>query len=788
VITSLDRKLMRDLWQIRGQAIAISLVIAAGIGTYVMALCALSSLTKSKDTYYEQYRFGHVFASLKRAPESVRERIQQIPGVNKLETRIVIDVTLDVADMSEPAQGRINSLPEFGDPILNKVYLKRGRLVEPGRPGEVLCSESFALAHQFVPGDQITAVINGRYQRLTIVGIVLSPEYIIQIPAGKVLPDDKMYGVLWMCRRELEAAYDMKGAFNNVSLTVMRGASEADVIERVDDLLSPYGGIGANGRNLQVSHQYISDEIRQLSTMAFIAPTIFLSVAAFLLNVVISRMVGMQREQIAALKAFGYAKWQIGFHFLKLVVIITLFGSAVGIAFGAWLGHNLTIMYTKFYKFPIFFFEFDQRAIVSAILLSLSAAILGTIASVARAIALPPAQAMRPEPPARYQRTVVEKLGLGFLFPQTVRMMFRNLERRLVKSMLSCLGIALAVSVLILGSFTLDAVNYIIDFQFRKEQLYDVMITFREPSDASAFQDVCNLPGVIRAEPFRAVPVLFRSKSFSKRAGITGLPKKGDLFQLLDTSLHQVELPDEGVVLSDKLAKLLHVQAGEFVQLEMMEGERKHFRVPVSAIIVEYGGVNAYMNRAALNRLLREEPVMSGAFLDVDEKMLDELYETIKVAPRVAAVTVKATALKSFRDTVAENLLTMRTFNILFATVIAFGVVYNSARIAFSEQSRELATLRVIGFTRAEVSVMMLGELAILTILAIPIGWVIGYGMAAFMVQGMDTENYRVPLVVERGTYVFGATVVILAAIFSGLVVRRQIDHLDLVSVLKTKE
>lgn len=788
IISALDRKLIRDLIGIRGQALAIILVIAAGIATYVMSLCALASLSRSQHAYYERYRFADVFSSLKRAPQSLVPRIEQIEGVSRVQTRIVFDVTIDVPGMSEPAVGHLLSVPETGEPKLNALHLRRGRFIEPGREGEVVVNEVFAKSHGLQPSDQITAVINGRHQQLTVVGIVLSPEFIIQIQGGSLIPDDRRYGIFWMGRRQLEAAFDMEGAFNNVSLDIMRGASEKEIIRQLDNLLEPYGSIGAEGRSSQVSHQFISDEIRQLSAMAFIAPLIFLGVAAYMLNVVVSRLIGTQREQIAALRAFGYRKWQVALHYLKLVLVIALLGVILGTFFGTVLGKNLTGMYARFYRFPVFAFYFDWASVAGGVLLSCTAAVLGTLASLRRAIKLPPAEAMRPEPPASFRPTIVERLGLGRLVPQITRMILRNMERRPLKTALSSLGIAMAVAVVILGSYTLDAVTYIMDFQFRIAQRQDVNVAFAQPLEPGAIHEVNRLQGVMKSEPFRAVPVRFESKHYKRRVGILGLQSQADLFRLLDVDENQVDVPDKGLLLSDKLAELLNVGVGDFVTVNVLEGDRPRRRVPVTALITEYNGTNAYMSQPALNRMMGEDLTISGAFLKVDQNKMEPLYQQLKQTPGVASVTIKSAAIKSFETTVAENILTMRFFNILFATVIAFGVVYNSARISLSEQSRELATMRVMGFTRGEASAVLLGELAILTSIAIPLGWLIGYGFAWIASLGLDTELYRIPLIINRSTFAFASIVVAVGAVISGLIVRRRIDRLNLVSVLKTKE
>lgn len=787
-MNALDRKLVRDLLGIKGQVIAICMVIAAGVGTFVMSLSTLESLRWSKDTYYERYRFAHVFAQLKRAPQSLAARISQIPGVAQVQTRIVVDVTLDVDGMREPAVGRLISIPERRVPGLNDLHLRRGRYITPDRPHEVLVGESFADSHGMQPGDRVVAIINGKRQRLTIVGIVLSPEYIIQLKGGSLLPDDRRFGIFWMGYDGLAAAFDMEGAFNNTTATLMRGASEPEVIRQLDILTEPYGGIGAYGREDHLSHQYISDEIRQLRTMGMIGPTIFLSVSAFLLNVVLSRLISVQREQIAALKAFGYSKRDIGWHYLKMVLAIPVVGTLLGTGMGAWMGHGLTRLYTMFYRFPIFGFQLDPLVVLLSFCISAVAAIGGTLAAVRRAVDLPPAEAMRPEPPPNYRPTIIERFGLGNWLPPAARMILRNLERRPFKALLSSVGIATAIAVLILGSFTLDALNYMMDFQFRLSQRHDVMLTFVEPSSSRAIHDVSHLPGVMHYEPYRAVPVRLRLAHRTHRTAIMGLVDDAQLYRLLDDQERVVSLPREGLLLSAKLAEIIGAAVGDHLSVEVMEGERPVRKVPVTALITEFSGTNAYMNLPALHRLLREGNSASGAFVSVDDRELDELYTTLKLTPRVAGVTIKAAALRSFEETVAENLLRMRSVNIFFATIIAFGVVYNSARISLAERSRELATLRVIGFTRGEISSILLGELAVLTLVAIPLGLVLGYLLAGLMTLGLDTEIYRIPLVVERSTFAFAAGVVIVATVLSGLIVRRRLDHLDLVSVLKSKE
>ncbi len=788
MLSALDKKLFRDLSQMKGQAAAIAAVVACGVALFVMSLATLISMQESQRAYYERYRFAEVFASLKRAPKLLQARLEQIPGVSRVQTRIVRPVNLNVEGMSEPATGRIISIPEFGEPKLNALHLRSGRYVEPWRENEVLVGESFADAHGMKPGDSVKAVLNGRLEVLRIVGIALSPEYIAQMPPGSFLPDDRRYGIFWMGERAMEAAFDMESAFNDVALTLSRGAAVAKAIEGVDALLEPYGGLGAYDREDNMSHRFISDEISQLKTMGFFVPAIFLGVAAFLLNVVLRRLLTLQRDQIAGLKAFGYSDREIAWHYLKLVLMIVAAGFAVGTLLGVFLGRNVTAMYAEFYKFPVFDFHLNPPIIVAGLAITSGAAFLGVYGAVKAAVDLPPAEAMRPAAPPVYRATIIERLGLERLFSQQLRMVLRELERRWVKSLLSAFGISLALSILIVGNFGNDAIDYMMQLQFFVSDRSDMMVVFAEPVSASAIYGVRQLPGVTYAEPFRSVPARLRAGHRRRQAGILGLEANPELFRPIDADENVVPIPREGLLLSEKLAEILQVDAGDPIALEVLEGERPVVDVFVAGTVNDFSGLSAYVDRRWLSRVMGEGESISGAYLAVDEAAQDSLYHQLKFTPAIAGTTIKVAALRSFLDTFAENIQRMRAFNIFFACVIAFGVVYNNARIALSERSRELATLRVVGFTRREITGILIGELAIVTVAAIPAGLALGHFFCYLLSFSMDTEMYRIPFVLSSSTYATAVVVVTIAAIFSAFVVRGRLRRLDLIGVLKTRE
>ena len=762
--------------------------MASGIATYVTMRGAYEAIERAQQDYYTRYRFADVFAQLKRAPNSLAGSIASLPGVGAVETRIVVEVNLDVPGLEEPAIGRLVSVPEPQEPSLNRLYLRQGRYIEPGRPDEVLVSEAFASANQLEVGSCIGAVINGRWQRLRIVGIALSPEYVYEIRGAEVFPDNKRFGVLWMSREVLGPLFNMEGGFNDLALALAPGANEAGVIEGLDRLLEPYGGLGAFGREDQISHRFLTDEIAQDRVTGLFVPSIFLGIAAFLIHVVLSRLVSTQRNSIGLLKAFGFTDTAVGLHFLQFGLVAVLFGTVIGAPLGIWLGRGLARMYQNFFRFPELTFVAGPKLLFWSVAISAAAACVGAISSLRAAVALPPAEAMRPESPPQFHQGLVERAGIAHLFSTSTRMILRNLERRPWKAALSVLGLAFAVAILIVGFYFFDAIDYLVQVQFRTAQRDDVMISLYEPHGEQARYDVNHLTGVLHSEPFRIVPARLRFGHRSKRIGLQGLQTEGDLRRVVGRNFDVARIPFDGVLLTKKLAEVLGAKAGDTVQVEVLEGERPKRELRVAGTVDEMIGLSAYMNIASLNRMMREGRSISGAYLSVDAKALPLLYANLKRTPAVAGVAVRDAMLQSFYRTIAESLRISSTALNLFACLIAVGMVYNGARVALSERGHELASLRVLGFTQREIGFMLLGEQALLTLIAIPVGFLLGYGICAALTAAMQTELYRMPLVINRSTYALAVLIISAAAAATGAIMYRRLRYLDLVEVLKTRE
>lgn len=785
---ALFKKLLRDILHLRGQIFATALVVACGVASFVSMRSTYNSLLATQSDYYSEYRFGDVFAHLTRAPESVRKSIERIPGIAAVQTRIVSNAVLDLPGMREPAQGRIVSIPEHRADILNDLHLVRGRYINANASNEVIVSGAFADANGFNPGDGFDAVMNGRWRRLTIVGVGLSPEYIYEIRPGDVFPDNRRFGIIWMNEKAVAAAFDLDNAFNDISATLAPGASEQNLIERIDAILKPYGGGGAYPKTEQASYRFITNEFKQLQTFGSFLPAIFLGVTAFLLHLVLSRLVKTQREQIGLLKAFGYADTTIGLHFLSLAFAAVLGGVVCGILLGTWMGSEMTKMYADYFRFPVLTFQVGWTLPIASVLITFGSAAVGAISAVRKAVLLPPAEAMRPEAPASFKHGLLEQSGLREYLSPANRIVVRNLSRQPFKAALSALGISAAAALLFTGFYFYDAIEQIIEVQFVKAIREDAVITFNLPRPQAARLEIEALPGVVRSETFRAVSARLISEHRSRRLGLMGVEPAPDLQRIVDKDGVVRLVPPAGLVLSKALADLLDVNEGDSVSIEVLEASRPVKQVKVAAIVDELMGLNAYIDIHALNRLLNEDDVVSGAYLMVDPRYEDALYSRLKRMPGVAGVSLPGTILKSFNETFAKTIGIFTFVLVFFSSAIVFGVVYNAARIALSERGRELASLRVLGFTKREIAMTLLSEHAVLTAVAIPLGFIFGIVICITMNNLVDNELMRLPLVFSRKTFVSTSLYVIAAAVVSGLLVAWRVGSLDLIAVLKTRE
>lgn len=784
---TLHRKLLRELRRLWAQAASIALVMAAGVATLIIGIGTYQSLEQTRASYYASNNFADVFSNLARAPRSLLNDLASIDGVLAADGRIARLAPADIEGLAEPASVLLVSLPE-GPQVLNQLYLRSGRLPELGHGTEAAVSEVFAQARGLVPGSRLNVVMNGTLRAVTITGVALSPEYIYAMTPGDVMPSEGRFGILWVPAPVLEATFDLQGAFNTVALKLLPGASVSTIIATADRLLAPFGGQGAYGREQQTSHTFLDAELTQLRGMSAVLPPAFLLVAAFLVNMTLTRLIALEREQIGLLKALGYSSWAIAWHYVEFVLLIAIIGTAAGYAFGMWAGNSLAVLYARYYSFPVLVFSRDPVLYVIAAAITMGAAVLGAIRAVRQAAWLPPAVAMLPPAPPVYRRVLGSRSLISFNLPQRWVIVTRHLIHWPWRTAGGVLGMAMAAAILVGSLWSIGAINYVVDYTFNLTERQDATITFLTSKRAAAVYEVARLPGVMSAEPFRSVGVEIRKGHVSRRIGITAYVADSDQTRLLDADHRQIELPEEGLIISSALSRLLRVTPGDTVEVRLLEGDRRVRQVMVHGLVEGYLGLAAYMDLTAANELLDGSPLISGANVEIDEAGQGALFAALKATPALGMISLRSVALERFRETMAQNMFVMIGVLVLMAGLIAFGVVYNFSRISLSEQGREMASLRVLGFSRAEVSTLLLAEIAVVTLLAQPLGWLLGYSLAKAMVSSFSSEIFTMPLVLKPDVFVYSTAVVAGAATLSGLIVRRRIDRLDMIAVLKTRE
>jgi putative ABC transport system permease protein len=784
----LTRKLLRDLARLKGQVFTIGLVVGCGIASLVGLRSTFSSLAVSRDAYYERHRFAQVFASARRAPEWLARKLEALPGVARVYTRVVEEVRLQPPGEQGWVNGRLVSVPDHGEPPLNGLVLRSGRLPEPSRPDEVLVLEAFAGTFKLRPGERLRAVINGKLRDLQVVGTALSPEYVYALRPGALSDEGGRFGILWMPRRALAAAFDQEGTFNDVCLALKPGASEGAVTHDLDRLLEPFGGFGAVGRARQSSNQILESELGQLDQMATMIPLVFLAVAAFLVNVVLSRLVSLQRAEIAALKALGYSNREVAGHLFGLVFVIVLLGALLGTAGGAAYGRWMTDLYADYFRFPVLEYRLGRSVLAGTLLVSVAAAGSGAWFAIRAALRLPPAEAMRPPAPPSYRASSLGRSRLGRLLGPMAMMILREIIRRPLRTFFSAVGIGAAVGIMIVGRFSYDSLEYLLSVLVLEQQREDLSVAFPQPVSERSLGEVRLLPGVLAAEGLQVVPTRISSDGRFRDVPLIGLAEGSQLRRIVERSGRAVQPSSAGLLLTSKLAEILGVRPGSNVLVEEREGQRRRWLLPVGGLADEGLGLQAYLGQAQLDRLRGERRRISMLLLRVDPSRREQLLRRLDGSPRLSRVDSVREMVAGMRDQTGKYMSVITVVVSILAGCIAVGVVYNNARVSLSQRARDLASLRVLGFSRVEVSGVLLGEMGVQIAIGLPFGVLLGHWWAQGIAETINPEMMRFPVIVSASTHAIAIGVAVLAGLASALWVRRRLDHLDLIAVLKTRE
>jgi putative ABC transport system permease protein len=787
----LDRKLLRDLWKSKGQVLAVSAVILCGIASFVSVSSAYRNLKLTRDTYYRQYRLADFWINFERAPNTAVFRIEAIPGVRQARGRIVQDVNLDLEGDDEPKIGRIVSMPDRPRTVLNDIHLTAGRYFSGDALDEVILSDRFAKANRLTIGDRIRATINTRKETLRIVGTALSPEYVYMIRNGQeFLPNDKGFAVLFVKETFAEMILDMREACNEIVGTVDDARRLDVILDQAEKALEPFGVFAKIKRADQISNQFLSNEIKGLGVSAKITPNIFLGVAAMILAILLSRMVKRERTEIGLLKAYGYDNISIMSHYLKFALTVAIAGWIGGVLAGNWLSYYMIRLYQEFFQFPLLAHRNYAGVIGFGLATALLSGAFGASFAVWRVLHISPAQSMQPEAPRLGGAILIERIAwLWRRVSFSWKMILRNMARYKVRAALTILGVTIATAILLFGRFMGDTVDRLMDHQFREMQRQDMKVTFEAERGKAAAYDLARLEYVERVEPLFEYPFEIRHGWRKKELLITGFEPGARLLRLRNEQGEPLDVSRDGLILTQRTMAELDLRPGDAVEIKPLMGKvRKSRTVVVRPAVSQYLGMAAYMNIEQLSRLADESLAMNGALLRVDRGRERALSRKLKDVPAVGAVVIKHEMLKAFEKTLARNMQVMNTIMLVFAGVIAFAIIYNSTSITIVERNRELASLRVLGFTREEVGRIVFRENWLLSIFGVFFGIPLGLVLCRVIIVFYNNDLYQLPFYIRSTTFLWTAASIAVFVLIANWTSRRRISGLDMVEVLKSRQ
>lgn len=787
----MTKKMLRTILQTPGQSLAVVMVVLCGTACYITLASAHRNLLLTRDTYYAQYRLADFEIMLERVPVTTLFKVEELAGVRQVRGRIVKDVTLDIEGIDETRVGRVISMPNRRDAVLNDVVILAGRYFTEGMQNEVILSERFAQENGLSVGASIAMSLEGKKYALRIVGLGQSPEYIYMTRSIQdIIPNPERFGILWVPQDFAETAMDMQAACNNIIGSVDDLDQLDQILDEADDLLDSYGVFAKVKKEDQVSNRFISDEIQALGVLAYIIPSIFLGIAALVILVLLNRMVRNERTQIGLLKAFGYSNWAVASHYLQFALLLSVAGSLGGFFVGQLLANMLIRMYVTFvYQIPMLESRIYPEILARALGIATGFALLGALSAAWRAAHIQPAESMRPEAPRLAHRTWIEEFdALWRRLSFSSKMIVRNVARNRFRSSLNAFAVMVSSGLLIVGFSAIDSMDYLLKFMFEVTQREDVKVGFVSERGKGALYEAARFDHVQLAEPVLEYPFELRAGWRKKDIMIVGLPRNAQLQKLTDDKERVVDIGERGLVLSEYLAEDLGVEVGSMVTLKPLMGRvTGEKRVTVSKIVKQYFGYSGYMNIEALSRVLDEGFAMNAVLLKVEGGMAHELNRKLKDVSGVSSVIVKADSLQGLKDTIAASMDISSAMIVFFAGIIAFSVIYNVTAVSLAERQRELASLRVLGFSNAEVGRIIYHENFLTGVIGLSLGMPFGIVICLWVVRAFDNDLYRLPFYIDPKTLIIANVASILFVGIANFSVRWKIHRLDMVEVLKER-
>jgi len=790
----LDRKLLRELYGSKGLLLAITSIVAVGMTCFVSIQSAYHNLQEAKNGYYRRCRMADFWIDLKKAPLADLDDLEELQGITHVRSRIQFRATVDLEDVPKPINALVLSLPDQRQPVINDIILRNGDYFSEHGEDEVIVNAAFARHHRLYPGSRVRVLVNNRRQELLVVGTAISSEFTYLLGPGAIVPDPKNFAVFYVSRSFAEENYDFSGAANQVVGRVDRNqrTTVKQILDEAERKLAPYGVFTTIELDHQLSNQFLTGEIDGLGATAAVIPAIFMVVAALVLNVLITRLARQQRTVIGTLKALGYTDWQVVRHFLKFGLSVGIVGGLAGSFLGYLAATGMTNIYRLFFEFPALQSGFYWSTHALGMTVSLACAVAGSLHGSWHVLRLQPAAAMRPESPRRGRRIWIEHFSRWWSsLSSSWRLALRGLFRARLRTAAGMFAASMGTALLLSGLMMMEIQNYMIDFQFHRMMRNDFELSFSSERDRGALDDTLRLPGVDRAEPTLGVACTMIHGSYRRKLGISGLTGGARLTVLRDTEGRPIHLPETGLVVTDRLADILHVRPGDRVRIVPIKGNRRPVEAVVARVATSYLGLAAYARIDYLSHLVDESWAMSGVQLATNQQPGDvqRLYRELKRTPAIESITSRRELIHGMTETLIKNQYVFIGFLVLFSGIVFFGSVVNSSLVSLAERQHEVATYRALGYTPWQVGGMFLREMLLVnaggTLLGLPLGYLLVYLTS---LAYATNDLFRMPVVSSLWVWIVTVVLATVFALLAHLVVQLRIHRLDFLAALNVRE
>lgn len=791
MVSVLHRKLLRELNQSRWQLLAIAALITSGISCYVGLLSTYEDLERTRVAYYAECRMADFWIGLKKAPRSALDELAPLPGIADLRARIRFEITVNLDQVDHPVSGRLLSLPEQRQSVINGFVLRRGSYFTGESQREVIIDEAFADEHQLDPGDTLELLLNGRLELLSIVGTASSSEFTYLIGPGSLIPDPRTYGVFYVQQEFAESLYDFEGACNEVIGTVAPETDVTRLLIDIEERLDDYGVAAVVPLKDQVSHFMLVNEIVMGRKMAVTLSSIFLLVSALILNILMTRFVEQQRTIVGTLKAIGVRQSRITLHYMSFGLAVGFAGSLLGCLAGNAMAGGLTSVYSQYYSFPVLEHEWSLRYSLEGTLIGMLASLSGCWRGVRAVARLHPAEAMRPAAPRRGHHILLERAPviwtrLGFESQLVLRDLFRYRARTLAGLFASTMGAAMLLTAL----YYRDSLIHLVKFQYELVDRSDYQLVLRDETPGEVLDEIRQLPGVNHVEPSLAVACRLVNGHRSRRVSIIGIPADSQLNIPRTRAGIRIPIPESGLILDQRIADSLGLELGDPITMIPVRGDRTPRKTTLAQITHGYLGTTIYAQIDELNRLIHEQQtlnlvlVKSDPAVDINRQFKQEL----KTLPALQALNDTRQARQNLEFEIIRNLNVMTWWLIFFSGLIFFGSIINSTLVTLSERAREIATLRVVGYQMQDVGRLFLREILWINLTGSLLGLPVGYALSAVSAEAFSSDLFRMPLKIEWTTWLLTPTLSLVFCLLSHQIVERRLKHMDWRSALMIKE